>query len=994
MQGNRTFKLSTISKACLLVLGASSIHFSALAEEKSNKDKDEDEVITVQGVRGSISKSLNNKRYSTEIMDSISAEDIGQLPDANIAEALQRVTGIQMARSADGEGSTVQIRGLSDNNVEINGQTTAGTSADRSVNFADIPSELFSGIEVLKAPTSDRIEGSLGGTVNLKTRRPLNIQEDSVATVTAKAKYSELTEETAPDLNIFLGKNWRDTSIGDFGIIVNGGRQEAITQTDAFGGGDWDDAPGSWYRQNGGKNGAAPFNNGPWQTDPNVDVNGDGVSDANDVFYVPNGIRAFSRYAETEKDSLNVTLNWQPNDDIDLFLDYTKTDSTVDEAGSQLNIATNGGRALPLLQGNNTFTHLGTNSEMGDVYVLSSGLIGGVNLRTGGAPSQKTTWRESEKITIGGDYIINDNWVVSAEINTSEGSSTTKQAQLNMGYDWDQNSQLNGKDWAGIAYYDMNNSDLFDYTIYEAPFYAGSGPVTVDELVAIDPTNMAYDRLNYFQMQRNADDNMSKDDSFKLDFAYEIDDGIITDVKFGVRVAERSFERQSYINSNQKNTIQGADGLFEKIDIQDIKVHPDANTSPEFAQVASDLQQCFGTTSIELKGVSGNFPRAWSNTNGCGSDFFTDYFNMYDIRSYSEALGKGRYENAGMRYDVEEETTAYYIRADFMTELAGMNLFGNFGVRYVETETTSSGYLNSAPGSETTFEWVSFKGEYDDFLPSLNANLALNDEMMLRLGVYKALSRPGLSAIAPSVNIKYNDDLEGYAGNGTMGNPDLDPIRATNIDLSYEWYYANDSMFSLAVFHKDIDTTIANSPDLQDIEINGELFKVIQKDNLPGTKIKGVEVALQHGFSDLPGLLSHTGIGVNYTYTSEDSELVDQEGDEIKRRNLSEDSFNLVGYYDDGKLSVRLAYNWRDEFIRRENVALGWNSPNFLPEVEADRGQLDITANYQLTENLKINFAAVNINDSETKRYLKYEELHSYIAKAGPRFNLGVVYRF
>jgi len=996
MRDINVFKLSAVSKACLLVLGTGAINFSALAEDNTQKqkEKEEIEVITVQGIKGSISKSLSNKRFASEIMDSISAEDIGQLPDENIAESLQRITGIQMTRGADGEGSTVQIRGLSDNNVEINGQTTAGSSADRSVNFADIPSELFSGIEVLKAPTANRIEGSLGGTVNLKTRRPLNIQEEKFATVTAKGKYSELTGEVVPDFNVFIGKNWRGTSLGDFGLIINGGRKEAITQTDAFGGGDYDDAPGAWYRQNGGKTGAAPFNTGPWQTDTSIDVNGDGISDANDIFYVPNGIRTYSRYSESEKNSLNLTLNWQPNEDIDIFLDYTKTDSQQDESGSQLNMATNGARALPLLQGNNTFSHLGNTSEMGDVYVLSSGLIGGTNIRTGGAPSQKTTWRDADKITLGADYIINDNWTVSTTINTSEGGSSTKQAQLNMGYDWDENSQLNGKDWTGIVYYDLTGSNLIDYTAYEAPFYDGAGPVTLDELIAIDPTNMAYDRLNYFQMQRNADDTSSKDDSFTLDFDYEIDDGFISDLKFGIRVAERSFSRQSYINSSQKKSVIGEDGLVEQVDIQDIKVDPDANTDPALGEIATDLQQCLGTTSIELNGVGGNFPHAWSNTSGCGSDFFTNYFNMYDIRSFSESAGKGRYENSGMRYDVKEETTAFYVRADFMTDLAGMELFGNFGARYIETETISSGYLNSAAGSATKFEWVSFEGEYNDFLPSFNANLALNDEMMLRFAAYKALSRPGLSAIAPSVKIGYNEDLEGYAGNGSMGNPDLDPIRATNIDLSFEWYYSSDSMFSLAVFHKDIDTTIANAAELQDVEINGELFKVIQKANLPGTKVKGVEVALQHGFSDLPGLLSHTGVGVNYTYTNEDSELIDQEGDEISRKGLSENSYNIVGYYDDGKLSVRLAYNWRDDFIKRENVALGWNSPNFLPEVEQARGQLDLSANYKLSDNIKINFAAVNINDSETKRFLKYEQLHSYIAKSGPRYNLGIVYRF
>ncbi len=1005
-----TIKRSKIAIAVISILGTM-ITPHAFADDndeiaKQKKVEENIEVITVSGIRGSLKKSMNDKRFATEIMDSISAEDIGQLPDENIAEALQRVTGIQMSRGANGEGTTVQIRGLSDNNVEINGQTAAGTSADRSVNFADIPSELFSGIEVLKAPTADRIEGSLGGTVNLKTRRPLNIQEDYVATITAKAKYSEVSGEITPDFNVFLGKNWRDTAIGDFGFIVNGGRKETISQTDAFGGGDYDDAPGAWYRVDGSKKSGAPFNSGPWIYDDNIDLNGDGMSDNKDVFYVPNGLRTYSRYDEIVKDSLNVTLNWQPTENIDLFLDYTKTDSEEYSRGSSLNIATNAWRAVPLLLGDNQFTSIGHRAGLvdgdgvldtslaGENYYLSSGLLGGANLRTGGAPSQKMTLREADKITFGADYIVSNNLVVSAEISTSQGSSTTKQAQLNMGYDWNNDSQLNGKDWAGIVDYDWNSADLVDYTLYEAPFYAGEGPVTPDELVAIDPTNMAYDRLNYFQMQRNADDTNSSDDSVKFDIDYELDDGFITQIKAGARYAKRSFERMSYINSNQKNTVVDDDGVYEKIDIQDIKVHPEANSTPELAQAATDLQQCFGTTAIELDGISGNFPRDWANTNNCGSDFFTSYFNMHDIRANNPAKGAGYYENTGMRYDVEEQTTAFYLRADYFTEIAGLELFGNVGVRYVETDTLSSGYLNSAPGSETAYEWTEFDGNYIDFLPSFNANLALNEEMVIRFAAYQALSRPGLSAIAPSVNIKYNDELEGYAGNGSMGNPDLDPISATNLDLSYEWYYSDDSMFSIAAFYKDIDSTIANSPELQDVEINGELFKVLQQANLRGTKIKGLELAVQHGFTNLPSILAHTGVGANYTFTQEDSELVDQEGDEIKRRGLSEHSYNVGAFYDDGSLSIRLAYNWRDEFVRRTNVTLGWNSPNFLPEVEAARGQLDLTANYQLTENLKINFAAANLNDSETKRYLKYEELHSYLAKAGTRYNLGMVYRF
>ncbi len=966
---------------------------NTVKKDKIKKKIAEIEIITIRGVQGSIEQGMTVKRFSNEITDVILAEGIGQLPDENIAEALQRVTGVQMTRSADGEGSTIQIRGISNNNVEINGQTLSGTSADRAVNFQDIPSELFSSIEILKAPTADRIEGSLGGTVNLKTRRPLKTQEDSFATVAVKAKYSELTEEVSPNVNVFLGKNWRETLIGDLGIVVNGGRKDVITQTDAFGGGDFDDAPGAWYRQNASKVGAAPFNSGPWQTDQNIDVNGDGVSDNKDIFYVPKGFRTYSRYAETVKDSLNVMLNWQPKEAIELFLDYTRTDSQADEFGSQLEI-NNSSNALPLLQGNNTFTHLGNTTGIGDTYLLSSGLIGGTNLRSGGAPSQKTTWREAEKITFSSHYIINEHWLVSAEVNSSDGTSTTKQAQLNMGYDWNMDSQLDNEDWAGIVYYDMNNSDLVDYTLYEAPFYGGTGPLTPEELLAINPSNMAYDRLSYFQMQRNADDTKSQEGSFKLDFVHQIDDGFISDIKFGVRVAKRSFARQSYINSNQKKTKQDEDGFYEKIDIQDIKVHPDANSSAESTKIATDLQNCFGTTSIELDGVSGNFLHSWSNTNNCGSDFFTDYFNMVDIRSFSEELGKGLYEDAGLRYDVDEETTAYYLRADFITEISEMDLTGNFGVRYIETDTSSSGYLNSTSDSESNFEWLSFKGHYDNFLPSFNANLVLNDEMMLRFAAYKALSRPELTALAPSLKIKANQDVEGYAGTGTMGNPDLDPIRATNIDLSFEWYYQAASAFSVALFYKDIDSNVAFGTELVDMLFNAKLYRVRQKQNSKGSKLAGAEFSIVQTFDFLPSFLTYTGISANYTFTHENSKEIDLEGGAIARKGLSENSYNIIGFYDDNIFSLRLAYNWRSEFVRREYVSLGFNSPNTLPEIEEARGQLDLSAQYKINDYFNVTFSAINLNGSVTERYLKYKQLTNYLSDSGTRYRLGVSARF
>jgi len=201
-------------------------------------------------------------------------------------------------------------------------------------------------------------------------------------------------------------------------------------------------------------------------------------------------------------------------------------------------------------------------------------------------------------------------------------------------------------------------------------------------------------------------------------------------------------------------------------------------------------------------------------------------------------------------------------------------------------------------------------------------------------------------------------------------------------------------MLSAAIFYKDLDSVVGTSPIRIPIEISGLLWLSTQPVNLPGTKIKGYELSLQHSFDHFDGLFSHTGVGANYTYTTENSELFDQEGDQIKRKGLSKHSYNLSTYYDDGNLNLRLAYAWRDDFVRRENVVLGFGSPYLLPEIEKARGQLDFMANYKINKHLKINFSAVNLNESTTERYLKYQELTNYISDSGVRYRLAIIARY
>lgn len=208
--------------------------------------QDDPAVIVVSGIRESIESSIDEKRRADTIKDTITAEDIGQLANENISEALQRIAGVQVTRSDDGEGQAVQIRGLSDNNVQINGETVSGTAADRGVNFQDLPPELFSGVEILKAQTADSIEGSLGGTINLKTRAPLSGRKDLIVNLNATQKFADVGGLSNQDANLLVIKQWRDTGIGDFGILLNFGYKETASVAEVYGGGDFDDAPAIW----------------------------------------------------------------------------------------------------------------------------------------------------------------------------------------------------------------------------------------------------------------------------------------------------------------------------------------------------------------------------------------------------------------------------------------------------------------------------------------------------------------------------------------------------------------------------------------------------------------------------------------------------------------------------------------------------------------------------------------------------------------------------
>ena len=996
-------------------------------------------VIVVSGVRQSIESAIDAKREATEIKDVINAEDIGQLANDNISEALQRITGVQVNRGNDGEGRQVQVRGLSENNVTINGAIASGTGDvdlsngnDRSVNFQDLPAELFAGVEILKALTADQIEGTLGGTINLQTRAPLKGKRDFIMNISGTAKFADVGDLRRQDANLFVQKKFEDTPLGDFGVILNVGYKEIASFAYVYGGNEVIDAPGIWTRKIG--NIDPPASVGTNQTAlnynffqlanvPNAtgggtrpnpyryafdDPNGDGLSDANDVYYIPGAFGVSERVRDDTRKSFNGTLQWKPASNLDIRFDAVLTDLDESLTGANMNIVSNIPRSGILIGGPGaTFEQLGTSAGFGDVYVLTGGRLASFTTRVGAAPSINEISRESRQFSAEATWDVTPSLSFYAKGTTSRGTATTLnfgQLSASIEQQGGTNPRFNNQDFYNIVDFQRSDSLIPNVTFYEDPFpssvYGVNSVVPEDALVVLNPGDLSYDRYRYRQYQRNAADTKNTDDSFRFDATWEPEMGFFQSFQAGFRWAERAFERARYENPNEGGGVaailgQGVRDPVQSINIWAVPLDPANTTDAGAAATSTFLSQCLNTAGNPdiLKRYGGNLPMTFGSTAGCDIAAVQNYFNLFDIRAVNPTSGAGYYEVIDERFRVTEETLAGYLRANFRTEIGTVPMFGNIGLRYVETKTSSSGFLLN-PGTPISYSTVTFGNSYDDWLPSANFNLELTEQVVARLAYSRTLGRPALTQISPGLELTRSDVDPDFAGFGVAGNPFLDPVHSDNFDLSLEWYYGKGSYLSVAGFIKNIDTTIFRDPVPTSREINGEVFSVTTFGNFGGTKLKGIELGAAHAFTYLPGLLRHLGMTGNFTFIDESSDLRDQEGDPIGRRGLSKYTYNVGAYYDDKKFNLRLAYNWRSSFTRREIVQLGFARPEALPEIEAARGQLDLAARVNVNRNLRVTFDAVNLTNTGTFRYLKYEQLVNYVSLAGRKFNVGVAVSF
>jgi iron complex outermembrane receptor protein len=927
---------------------AVALHAPAFAQSQETSPTppvatDLDRVEVVGTFRASLEKALEEKRYSAEQIDAVVAEDIGKFPDLNLAEALQRIPGVAIDRDA-GEGRSITVRGLGQDftRVRINGlealATTGGTDSSgganrgRGFDFNVFAAELFSKLTVRKTQSAQIDEGSLGATVDLRAARPFDY-DGFTSTVTSQMGYNDLSKQWDPRFSALISNTWAD---GKFGALLSAAYSERNLLEEGYSAVRWDNGPSAngfcspvgytpQNNANNGGRGTTALNCSTGNPRPaNTQANNDAyrLASATTTFH-PRLPRYGRLTHEQERLGVTAALQFKPSDRTLLSFDamYSKLDATRQEDFLETISFSRSNT-----QGGKYETHV-LQAEVDDRGNLVYGVFDNVDVRSESRFDELST--EFSQYSLSLEQDITDRLKLNAMVGTSTSefknpvqTTVTFDIQNLDGYSWDYrgNSRLPVITYGSL---DVNSPSSWRWISSPAANTTGSE-------IRIRPQGVD----NTF-------------DTGKLDLDFVINEtftlrGGMSYKKFGMDTWEFRRGNETLVPALPTGTTLGD---------------------------LSSLVTGFG------RGLDGRAPGSWLIPD---LDAIASLFNIYcncntgvpggDFTLSSITNGNAR----GNNRSISEEDWGGYLQLDFNADLAGRPMRGNVGVRYATTDVDASGYTSVGGGSPVTAS-----NDYKDWLPSLNLAWDVTDDMVLRFGAAKVMARPQLGNLSPGAGITTTG-----SPNIRVGNPHLAPFRAKTYDFSAEWYFAEDSVLSLALFYKDIETYIQELRENIAYRDTGfplewvpstfwdEPFDVRTPINTPGGPLKGFELNYQQPFSFLPGGFRHFGVLLNYTHVKSDIDYavpgsfpVNYIADELV--NLSPKSYNATLYYDNNKFSARISTSFRDDYLQR---VPGQNNN----DVEGKRSarSVDFSMSYKWDKHFTLTFEGINLTDEFNDQYV------------------------
>lgn len=1024
-RSQRFVALTTASSLALSAFTATPA-FAQTADqpEQAAETTETEDAIIVTGFKKSLESAQNIKRDADTFVDVITAEDIGALADRSVAEALQRVPGVNISRFEQRndpdrfsvEGSGVIIRGLPFVRSELNGRDIFSANGGRELSFNDVSPELLGRVEVFKNNTADMIDGGISGTVNLVTRKPLDKRGFHIAG-TLEGNYGDLAKKWSPGFSV-LASNTFETGIGTFGLQLAYAQSELVTRTDAS------QITDPCYR--------APALNAPCIRVRPVGSGGFGGTQQFDpsnfpppgALFVPKGAGVRTTDLTRDRNAYSAVGQWESNDGRALVtFEYLRaeTEATLNEFAVLALVNDDG--LFPVVAPGTTATFNGNQFATGTLTQLQP-FTGGR-----GIPTELLRFQRE-------DAAMTEDYSVNIKLDPTDRLRFNIEAQ----------HIKSDRTEDGFISAMQTYTDVFIDNTGNTPIVQFLEPGTANSPSSYF-NNPA--RTFYWFLLDNQVKNEGDLTTLRFDAEYDVsDEGFFKKARFGARWGDRNRVTRNANFSNWGNLGAPWTGRGGNWNCGDFQAFGCGGAYvfdfPNSAQVRNPFGNNF---------QRGNAPVPLGNGSAFffgGDNLVADYLSgaiqqqasaitaftltpnaWFPISARTNALPGGPW-TAGEISDVEESTFGAYARVDFGTNFgANTTLTGNIGLRYVETIVRSGGsiafptgqffdtppggngdgrvsvaelqtacgavqpgqiapgYCSLSPARLAQFASV-FTGEiiddsanikFDHWLPSFNAKLDFGNGMLVRAAASKSISRPDLSSFATGGGI--SDNTTNLRSGGTLdtgplfqiftGNRLLRPVQSWNYDLSFEWYFDAVGSVSVSAFLKDIKGIVNSGATVRsftspsgvttDVLVNGPV-------NSDGGKLKGVEVAYQQTYDFLPSFLSGLGAQLTYTYVDAGDFNNSSLGAEqspfaggLPLAGVSKHTINAVGFYEKGPISARLAYNWRSDFLQTPRDVIF----PFSPIYGEATGQLDGSIFVTVSKQLKLGIQGVNLLDEVTQ---------------------------
>ena len=875
---NSHFRVSPVAAACaLLITMASGVATAQQAAADS-------QTVVVTGIRRAIESSIAAKRNSDSITENITAEDLGKLPDASIAESLARLPGLTGQRSADGRVNVISIRGLSPkfSGVLLNGREIVSSNDGRAVEYDQFPSELIGGATVYKTPSATLIGQGLSGTVNLLSRRPLDTRSREIA-VNVRAEANS-NDTQAPGVASPIGKRLSLSYLNQFadntiGVALGFAHLESTTQlkvTELDNYGDYsvydlplDGIPPSLFQ-------APSVTWGP-------------TSKA----LLPMFWTGSQSTKKNTRDGLMAVLEYKPNKDLRSQLDLYYSKFDTHEVGGKLtsNMFASWGEFFGPAGVKNTLSNVGTTQVGQNTYATSA--------TASALPTTTTNYDTKRRDTISAigwntSLKLGEKWTAVSDLSYSRDVRDEKYQEVYAG-PW--NNAANTWAYGPFKWNVPVNGGAQSFTPLKPGFLSDPNGIKFGDVVGFDYVT-GEPRWTGVIRDPHVEDEIK---TLRLSARRTLD-GIFSAFTGGVNYTQRDKD----VAKNETRLI----------------IPVDANGN--------------NVRDIPAAAVRTPFDMSWM---GVPQFIRLDVPYLVD----SGALGK-KVAELGLKTNdsaVHEKVTTAFAMLDIDTQVAGVPVRGNVGVQAVQTKQNSEGWEYRGNNDNVDFSLLYKRTggrSYSDVLPSLNLAAELRNDLIVRFGLGTTTARPEINDLragtsTPTLDIKPGPN-QGYWDTAYAGNPELKPWKAHAIDLSIEKYFGKRSYISFAAFRKNLVSYIAYGTSARDnssipIPANAPAGIVVQQFgpvfqplNGSGGKLEGIELAASLEGALLSPMLD--GFGIVVSASKLNSSIRDQKVDQNSNRviagssasidGLSGISNNLTVYYEKYGFSARVSQRYRSAF--------------------------------------------------------------------------------